>query len=228
MRRGWERKLFAVFFDIGQHGVCPDGVAFFRKVQVVPADAGEQFAGGVQKAPVDVGVSGAGQLALGQNGVDAVVVLAQLVLGACAARENAQQEDVGVREPDQQVFNGTQNSHGRFFRGFPSFEITGIVGADHDDAEFGVRLGRDAGIRDAVNQVGGLVSGNAEIAGMIGGERLFPYWFSFPFPVVRNGISQEKDAAGVVLYLFHLLFILLPPPLGLFPWQRSQRGRRSR
>ena len=32
----------------------------FRKVQVVPADAGEQFAGGVQKAPVDVGVSGAG------------------------------------------------------------------------------------------------------------------------------------------------------------------------
>lgn len=46
MRRGWERKLFAVFFDIGQHGVCPDGVAFFRKVQVVPADAGEQFAGG--------------------------------------------------------------------------------------------------------------------------------------------------------------------------------------
>lgn len=74
--------LFAVFFDIGQHGVRPDGVAFFRKVQVVPADAGEQFAGGVQKAPVDVGVSGAGQLALGQNGVDAVVVLAQLVLGA--------------------------------------------------------------------------------------------------------------------------------------------------
>ena len=70
--------------------------------------------------------------------------------------------------------------------------------------------------------------GKAEIAGMIGGERLFPYWFSFPFPVVRNGISQEKDAAGVVLYLFHLLFILLPPPLGLFPWQRSQRGRRSR
>ena len=59
--------LFAVFFDIGQHGVRPDGVAFFRKVQVVPADAGEQFAGGVQKAPVDVGVSGAGQLALGQN-----------------------------------------------------------------------------------------------------------------------------------------------------------------
>lgn len=106
--------------------------------------------------------------------------------------------------------------------------MTGIVGADHDDAEFGVRLGRDAGIRDAVNQVGGLVPGNAEIAGMIGGERLFPYWFSFPFPVVRNGISQEKDAAGVVLYLFHLLFILLPPPLGLFPWQRSQRGRRSR
>ena len=38
--------LFAVFFDIGQHGVRPDGVAFFRKVQVVPADAGEQFAGG--------------------------------------------------------------------------------------------------------------------------------------------------------------------------------------
>lgn len=76
--------------------------------------------------------------------------------------------------------------------------MTGIVGADHDDAEFGVRLGRDAGIRDAVNQVGGLVPGNAEIAGMIGGERLFPYWFSFPFPVVRNGISQEKDAAGVV------------------------------
>lgn len=181
--------LFAVFFDIGQHGVRPDGVAFFRKVQVVPADAGEQFAGGVQKAPVDVGVSGAGQLALGQNGVDAVVVLAQLVLGTCAARENAQQEDVGVREPDQQVFNGTQNSHGRFFRGFPSFEMTCIVGADHDDAEFGVRLGRDAGIRDAVNQVGGLVPGNAEIAGMIGGERLFPYWFSFPFPVVRNGIS---------------------------------------
>ena len=53
--------LFAVFFDIGQHGVRPDGVAFFRKVQVVPADAGEQFAGGVQKAPVDVGVSGAGR-----------------------------------------------------------------------------------------------------------------------------------------------------------------------
>ena len=220
--------LFAVFFDIGQHGVRPDGVAFFRKVQVVPADAGEQFAGGVQKAPVDVGVSGAGQLALGQNGGDAGVVLAQLVLGTCAARENAQQEDVGVREPDQQVFNGTQNSHGRFFRGFPSFEMTGIVGADHDDAEFGVRLGRDAGIRDAVNQVGGLVPGNAEIAGMKGGERLFPYWISFPIPVVRNGISQEKDAAGVVLYLFHLLFILLPPPLGLFPWQRSQRGRRSR
>lgn len=53
--------------------------------------------------------------------------------------------------------------------------MTCIVGADHDDAEFGVRLGRDAGIRDAVNQVGGLVPGNAEIAGMIGGERLFPY-----------------------------------------------------
>lgn len=105
--------------------------------------------------------------------------------------------------------------------------MTCIVGADHDDAEFGVRLRRDAGIRDAVNQVGGLIPGNAEVAGMIGGECLLPYWFSFPFPVVRNGISQEKDAAGVVFYLFHLLFILLPPPLGLFPGQRSQRGRRS-
>ena len=55
-----------------------------------------------------------------------------------------------------------------FFRGFPSFEMTCIVGADHDDAEFGVRLRRDAGIRDAVNQVGGLIPGNAEVAGMIG------------------------------------------------------------
>ena len=100
---GKERKLFAVFFDIGQHGVRPDGVAFFRKVHVITADAGEQFAGRVQKAPVDVGVRGAGQLALGQNGVDAVVVLAQPVLRSCAAREDAQQEDVGVQEPDQQA-----------------------------------------------------------------------------------------------------------------------------
>ena len=73
-------------------------------MQIVPADAGEQFSGGIQETPVDVGVRGAGQLALGQNGVDAVVMLAQLVLRSCAAREDAQQKDVGVREPDQQVF----------------------------------------------------------------------------------------------------------------------------
>lgn len=76
--------------------------------------------------------------------------------------------------------------------------MAGVVGADHDDAEFGFRLGRNAGVRDAVDQVGGLVPGNAEVAGMVGFERLFPYLLSFSFPVVRDGVSQEQDAAGVV------------------------------
>ena len=97
------RGLLAVFFHVGQHGVCPDGITLFRKVQVVPADAGQELACGVQKALVDIGVGGAGQFALGQDGIDFIIVLAQLVLRPRAAGENAQQEHMGVREPDQQV-----------------------------------------------------------------------------------------------------------------------------
>lgn len=131
------RGLLAVFFHVGQHGVCPDGITLFRKVQVVPADAGQELACGVQKALVDIGVGGAGQFALGQDGIDFVIVLAQLVLRPRAAGENASQEHMGVREPDQQVLHGAQNAHGRFFRSFPSLEMAGVIGADHDDASLG-------------------------------------------------------------------------------------------
>lgn len=75
--------------------------------------------------------------------------------------------------------------------------MAGVIGADHDDAEFGFRLGRYAGIRDSVNQVGGLVSGNAEVAGMVGFEFLFPYLLSFSFPIVRDGVSQERTPQGL-------------------------------
>ncbi len=47
-----------------------------------------------------------------------------------------------IKTPDQQVLHGAQNAHGRFFSGAsPPFEMAGVIGADHDDAEFGFRLG---------------------------------------------------------------------------------------
>jgi hypothetical protein len=171
-------------------GVGPDLVAFGGGVEeVVAHDVFGEGAVGIEEFVVDVEVvDGFAVVEFGDEGVDGFVLDAGGILGGGVAGEDGQEEDFGVggfllHEVDDGFDAGG---------GFGGGVAADVVGADHQDDDFGVDVVEFA-MGEAVEDVLGFVATDAEVGGFEGSEFIDPDDFAFVVEVIGDGVAFEVD-----------------------------------
>ena len=207
-------SLVQHFLQRGLHGIGPELVAFFVRVEEIGHDLGGHFAVRRKEDFVDIEkLNVFAIIVFGDEFVDPGIGFELLggVVGF-VARENSQEQDLCL---------------GTFRAGFIDNEFDGIgdglglvavavVGPDHQDHDFGLDAVEFA-VFDSPQDVLGAVATDPEVGGMTRFIGFVPNVFSFCAPTVSDGIAHEQEVDSAVLGLFDEPFMAGHPVGGVAP-----------
>lgn len=121
--------------EAGLEGLHPQGVSLFAQMEPVGHDIEWDGAVGVEEGLVDVEVeNGFSIRQRGEEGVDLLVELQELVAGAIGAGEDGKENDFGVWQLGAELIHDEANAVGRDLRRV--LAVAGVVGADENNDGF--------------------------------------------------------------------------------------------
>ena len=123
--------------------------------------------------------------------VDGGVVDAEFVGGFFAAWEDAEEEDLGVWEFGVELVEDGFDACGGVGGWFFGFAVTGVIGADHEDDEFGFEA-VEVAVVETPEDVFGAVAADAEVGGFVVGP-CFPCGFACAVPALGDGVAEEDE-----------------------------------
>ena len=119
-----------------------------------------------------------------------LVDLAALWIDVFAAREDGDEENLGGGKFAAKFLNDGGDTFGDLFGGVV-FAI-GVVGPDHDDGGFWAET-LEVAVIEAVEDMLGAVTTDAEIDGIVFGVAIRPDVFAFTLPTLRDGVADENE-----------------------------------
>jgi hypothetical protein len=125
----------------------------------------------------------------GEEGVDFVGADAGGVGGFFGAGEDAEDEDFHVGLFGAEFVGDGLDAGDGVGRGVVA--VAGVVGADHEDGEFGFEAVIVA-VFQAPEDVLGAVAADAEVGGFVGGPGFVPKFFG-AFPALGDGVAKEDE-----------------------------------
>lgn len=165
---------------------------------------GEEFVRNIEKINTFViGKSGDFLINLG-------VDFAHFIVRFFAAGEDAEEDDFGFRSFFFDLSEDFFDALGRLFGVL--FRMAGIVGADHDDDEFGIFLVFKLVVVEPPDDVLGAVARKAEVEGVAGRVVFFPSGFTAVFKGMGDGIADENEVVLVLGGKFGFGLVAFGPP----------------
>ena len=136
------------------------------------------------------------------DGVGGFVLLAELVVLVGAAREDAEDQDLGVGALLLELREDRLDAFGGLFGAalvdsvidflLRTALVAGVVRADHEHD--GLRLQAvEVAVVEAPEDVLGAVAADAEVGGLEGRPGLVPHGLAFAFPSMGDGVAQEDE-----------------------------------
>ena len=127
--------------------------------------------------------------------------------GKFGARKDGEEKDVGIGKMLSIVGNEVLDT----FRDLPGRISLNVIGADHQDDEFGIEA-IDLAVLETPEGVFDPICANADIEGMAVGVIFFPDVEADAFPMISNGVAIEEEinAARHGFFLEMVLKIIEP------------------
>ncbi len=178
--------------DLVFDGGGPEFVAFGAEVEEVGHDVFGESAVGLEEGGADVHEGDGFAVGEGlEEIVDGGVVDAEFVGGFFAAWEDAEEEDLGIGEFGVELVEDGFDAGGGVGGWFSGFAVTGVVGADHEDDEFGFEA-VEVAVVETPEDVFGAVAADAEVGGFVIGPCI-PCGFACAIPALGDGVAEEDE-----------------------------------